>query len=501
MKRMKWMSLVLAVSISAGFLVGCGQGEHSKAPAGTTDTSSANLSTGVGEIEEITFVTNSSSNNVFAGDNEALNQAAIDYVEKQTGIRLNVIAIPHNSYQEKINLMLSSGDAIDVFLLQNAREFASMNIRRGYMADITEFINSSDNLSRVEKSYYDALSHEGKIYGIPMLSPANQILYVRKDILDKYDVKVPLNTDEFYTEFKKLADQGVVPLCLPKWINNIQFFFNSFDAWRGLRLSADGKWVDGFCTPEMKEALEYMRLLYKDGILDQEFITNENAKMREKYISGSAACCLYWGHWYTSAIMEPKTLNPEAESVAITALAGPEGQKGGALNQSIQDAYAVYAKSNKKEAAVKVLDWLTASPEGVMLSSVGVEGVHYSFNENGEIEMTKASQDVGFPLSTVPLLSSIIPEGVEVSLPAELQDAYNQNKELMPSIYKNMGPWYKVPAGLSDTYDKIEASYLAKLDEFITDAILNGDIEKVMEDYEAYWNSIDGDAILAELNK
>jgi len=506
MRNKKWLALAMASVMSMSVLAGCQSDVKETTAAATTKAAAATKEAVAteapkAEVTELTFVTNADSSNVLAGNNAELNQAAIDYVESELGIKLNVVSVPHESYQEKLNLMLNAGDEIDVFLVQSVKEYGSMNIRRGYAADITELVQSSDSLSRVNSDFYELLSSDGKIYGVPQLAPNDQIIYVRKDILDQYGVKIPTTTDELYTEFKKLADQGIIPLCMPKWMNNFQFYYNSFDAWRGLKPDANGKWVDGFNTPEMREALEYLHLLYTDGILDMEFITNENSTMREKFYGGSTASCLYWTTWYAEAMMEFDKMGVKPEIVAVPALAGPNGQKGGTLNQGVSDGYMVHAKSEKKEVAVKFLNWLTATPEGNLFCAAGVEGVHHTLNGSGELEMTQASTDAGFALGSNILLGTISPDSLDVKLTADMDAPMKENLEFVPEVYAQSGPLYDVPVGVCEAYDKIKASYQEKMNEFAANAILNGDIEGVMKDYESYWKSIDGDAILAELNK
>ena len=75
-------------------------------------------------------------------------------------------------------------------------------------------------------------------------------------------------TEEFRREMAKFVGTGVVPFCFPKWVDNFQYFYNSFGAWGGVYLK-DGKYIDGFQTPEMEAALSYLRQLYVDGILNQ----------------------------------------------------------------------------------------------------------------------------------------------------------------------------------------------------------------------------------------
>jgi putative aldouronate transport system substrate-binding protein len=65
---------------------------------------------------------------------------------------------------------------------------------------------------------------------------------------------------------------------------------NSFGAYAGIYKNADGIYVDGMQEPQMVDALNYLRDLYTNGILDPEFITTENATMSEYVYTAKAAC-------------------------------------------------------------------------------------------------------------------------------------------------------------------------------------------------------------------
>ena len=485
MRNKKWLALMLASVMSMSVLAGCqNQGEKPAVSNGN-------------EVKEITVVFDAEPSSVFAGNSAELNQATLDYVEETLGIRVNVLSIPHESYQEKLNLMLNAGDSIDAFYIQSVKEYGPMNIRRGFAADITEYIQASDELSRVNPSFFSQLTSGDKIYGVPTAAPNDQVLWIRKDILDQYGAKVPTTTDELYTELKKLADSDIIPLCMPKWMNNFQFYYNAFDAWRGLRVLEDGTWVDGFNTPEMRDALEYLNMLYTDGIMDMEFITTENSTMREKMFNSTAASCLYWGNWYAGAISQ--FLDQDIELVCVPSLIGPDGHEGGTLNQGVSNAYMVHAKSDDIDAAATFVTWLTGSVEGARLTSIGVEGAHYTVNANGEYEATQAAIDAGFSISSG--IGAMCPDPLDIKLPADQAAPIEKNQEFLVETYAKSGPLYEVPVGVCDAYDKISASYIEKMNEIAANAIITGDIDGAMKEYEAYWKSIDGDGILAELNK
>ena len=66
----------------------------------------------------------------------------------------------------------------------------------------------------------------------------------------------------------KLNGTGIIPFSFPKWIDNFQFFMNSFGAYAGIYKNADGVYVDGMQEEQMVDALAYLRELYTSGVMD-----------------------------------------------------------------------------------------------------------------------------------------------------------------------------------------------------------------------------------------
>ena len=71
------------------------------------------------------------------------------------------------------------------------------------------------------------------------------------------------------------ADKKMIPFCFPKFIDNFQFFYNSFGTYGNI-YPKDGKYIDGFNTPQAKEALLYIKKLYDDPIITLEKVRNQH---------------------------------------------------------------------------------------------------------------------------------------------------------------------------------------------------------------------------------
>jgi putative aldouronate transport system substrate-binding protein len=492
MKKIKLLSIILSVCMSTTIILsGCGKkAEETKA----TENSAA-------EKKPAELKLCISPMNFGNSTDQTYIDEVKKVIEEKTNTKLELTVPPHNTYPDKLNVLMMSGDIPDVFLVQSATTNIPSYAAKGSLLALDDLIKKNTTLSQYDTSLFSSLKSQGKIYGIPLARPQTQVILARKDILDANGAKVPTTTDEFYNEMKKLVSTGIVPLTFPKWVGNFQYFYDSFGAYYGFAQNESGKWYDGFNTQEMKDSLTYLAKLYKDGILDKEFSTNENAKMREKQWAGKAASSVYWTSYLMTYDLESKKQDPNASNIVIPMLKGPSG-KGGAMNAGVTDAMAVSAKSKNPEAAVSVAAWLGGTMEGFVTQRNGVKGKHYTIGADGVAVTTPEAEKTGYKFDAGTILSTYAKGTPEFKFDAASQKAYEANLKAFDEVDKVTGPKYSVPSGKSDLYDKNQASYGKKLDELSTKVIMGSmDLNSMYKEYETFFKSITGDKILEELNK
>ena len=77
--------------------------------------------------------------------------------------------------------------------------------------------------------------------------------------------------------------------------------------------NADGEIVYGSLTEETKEALGYLRELYKQGILDPDFALRAQNNIRDLVVNGK--CGAFFGLWWTpnNPLMDEYRKNKETD--------------------------------------------------------------------------------------------------------------------------------------------------------------------------------------------
>jgi putative aldouronate transport system substrate-binding protein len=425
-------------------------------------------------------------------------------MENSNNIEIELIAPNHDNYNESLDKMVASGDIPDIYLLRRAMNMLQLYTVKGYTKDITELVEKDDNIQKtINKTYIDYMRVNGQIHGVPKYQPSTKVIWLRKDIIQEDDIKLSETptTDEFLTEMKKIAHKDIIPFSFTKFLDNLAFFYNAFNASGGIDKKANGEYYDGFNAPEARQALSYMRTLYKEGIWDKEYATNENIIVRNKLILGKCAANIDYVNRYIYYMSEGGAKNSSFDLQPIYMLKGPKGGQGN-LNEGIQDALLVSSKCKNPEAAVSLLSWMTTSEAYAKMNIVGIEGKHYTV-ENGVIKSTEAAKASGYKAAATNFTIThkrVTDFGFKWD---PITEKYMPKQEsIAKENSKYTGPNTIIPGGISPLYDNNAVAYNEKVQKLASRVIMGTiSIENCYKEYKEFWNSIKGDEMLAELNK
>ena len=129
--------------------------------------------------------------------------------EALTGIKLITEVYPEDQFRAKTLVELTSGaSSIDVFMSMPAQEGLKY-MRAGWLQPVDEFLKDASltspdyNWNDFLDKTRDAMMVEGRLVG-PPIQVENAALMYRKDIFQKYNVKVPTTLDELEAAIKTL---------------------------------------------------------------------------------------------------------------------------------------------------------------------------------------------------------------------------------------------------------------------------------------------------------
>lgn len=328
----------------------------------------------------------------------------IEQIEEATGVKIEWIMPPINSYQESLNLMIADGNYPDLIQMPSTTSPAYINaVEGGILLPLDELLGSYQNLTEyIDPVSYAALraSAGGTLYGIPRNTLVRQDGFiVRKDWLDKLNIILPedglVTLEEFYDILYAFTyddpdgngKQDTYGLIDNSNNGNLVPFIPYAFGCRGWQVHGDSYLNEAECLEHdyYKQALSYTAKLWADGVIDPTWPNSIGNAFRDRFYTGAAGVARFFGGWISTYEPALKANFPEAEVAYIAGIKDENGlcQAGSGFGGNIYSFYTLTASAKGKEDAVlRVLDYLL-SDEGWDLMNYGVKGLHWEEDENG----------------------------------------------------------------------------------------------------------------------
>lgn len=343
---------------------------------------------------------------------------------EDTGVEFDWQSIPGEGAQEKINLMLASGEDLpDAFW--NFGDGKSGNIVVQY-ADQDVFLPTEGlineympNLKKIldDHPQYRAeiTAPNGHTYGFPYIEEMYGLvltggpLLINKTWLDQVGKEVPTTVDEWVDCLKAFRDGGDLngngeadEIPMATWFGATDSFgsYNMFyrftgtfgcaDSYCGSNAYADHlRLIDGKVTfTAMDEAFrktaEFFNMLYNENLIwNGSFEADESASYKTSLIKEDVARIGCFGTWTDQEITN---LDVHDEYVPLPRLEGEAGKMGFANNYSeLQDSSdtAITTTCKFPHVIARFVDYMVGDPAISIQSNWGAEGYNYKLDENG----------------------------------------------------------------------------------------------------------------------
>ncbi len=134
---------------------------------------------------------------------------AIPQFEEESGLTVELTQLGEDQLSAQYNVQLNAGtDEIDVMMyrpLQEGKLFA----QNGYLADLTERVGSTSewNWDDFQQGPVDSTTYEDQVVGVPTITE-REVLYYRKDLLEKAGLEVPQTLEELEAAAKQIKEQN-----------------------------------------------------------------------------------------------------------------------------------------------------------------------------------------------------------------------------------------------------------------------------------------------------
>ncbi len=397
MKKSKILSLLLALVFTVSMLAGCGGDSNTTSVTENEDV--LKLDGYLASADPLTL-----SIHLHFGTN-IMDDSWYWNVEgaKATNITLHGTASKTSSdSNQEFNTMLVGDVLPDIIhgtsaqLLDAGKDGALIPLQdlvKKYAPNIQAAFDKSPG------AYEGSVDTDGNLYYIPVIySEKGPTMgwFVRQDWLDKLGLEHPTTKDEYYNMLKAFKEQDPngngkndeIP-----YLDRHNSVINLVQLWDVSKSNFDVDSEGNVYSPKMTEgyktAIGELSKWYAEGLIDQEIFSRQNP--RETLLNNDIGGALvdWFSSTYAFNVSAPKLI----EGFHISVMEPPANTNGTQKNYNTRPLLAGYgwgiSKDNKYVAeTMRYFDYWY-SEEGSLLKTMGVEGEHWNYTENGEMEFSE----------------------------------------------------------------------------------------------------------------
>ena len=409
--KKKVVAMVLAGTMIAGILSGCGGDGGANQSTGSQNTATQ---TPVSD-EKIDVLNQSEKMKLSVVCLQGYTQPDSEmekWMEERYNLDIEVIALPGwSDATAKITLLM--GDETqrpDIIWWWNMEDDFTKWVDAGLLVDVAPYMDKYT----VMRDYYNSIdpgvlfyasNEDGAMYRIPgdVAEPACEVLWIRQDWLDNLNLEVPTTLDELEAcmyaftnddpdgngidDTYGLSGDGSDFRSFWPWIQGC----GEGKGWMEFIKDDDGSYVYGAATEDCKTWLGRVAKLYADGVIKSNMITDTDRD--EEMANGGFGVTYSWVTWNnpSSGTMQSfYASNPGAKWVPIDMVKGDNDHPQD--NPASIGAWCYFGITNvcsDPERAYAIFDDM-AQPENYLHKRFGVEGRDYIDNGDGSYEIIHA---------------------------------------------------------------------------------------------------------------
>lgn len=497
---LKSAAVASAMAIAAGTLAGCGGDSKDNAASPAASQPAAGASAQASTAPKAPFKMSlmlTSYNPEFLDTNGEI----FKKLEERTNTKLTLTWIPSSTYPDKLSATVASGELPSAVLVLNQKLPYIVNaVRSGMFWEVGPYLKDYPNLSKMNKIALDAISIDGKVYGLYRERDlARDGVMLRKDWLDNVGMQVPKTIDDFYKVLKAFVnndpDKNGKPDTIGMAESQVSGSWRSMLVWHGGPADweiKDGKASPAHLSPAYKETMKFYKKLYSEKLINLDFAVVKDGK---QLINGNKA-----GAWVANmndgqGIEEAvKKVVPTGSLTMTNALEGPAGARsaGGSGSYGL---FMIPKTSVKTEADLKsVLNFFDKLCDEDMQNMVvnGLEGRQYKIENGNYVKTTDSKMLVEYGMGDSSQLAVLRDKVKSYGGPLfQLRDEmYKKNASIAVAN--------PLQSFVSDTYSE-KGSELDKIIEDARIKFIMGETDEAGFDAAvAKWKKDGGDKIIEE---
>ncbi len=336
-------------------------------------------------------------------------------LKKRTNVAFTTIEVPLSDYNNKRAQIVGTGDA--PFIIPKTYPGQEQPfVAAGTVLAVSDYIHLMPHFTaKIDKWNLDAdldtlRQADGKFYLLPGVHEdvwVDYTLAIRADIFQKHKIAIPKTWDDVYSALKAL--KAAYPESYPfserynqspptEPAGNLFSLLGSAYKVDSLGWSSRSttwdyeakKYILTGSSAGLKQVLEYLNKLVKEGLLDPASFSQSDEQAREKLTRGKSFVISANGQALVNDYKRDLATVPGARMVKIPVPIGPRGEV--KTGSRLENGIMITKKARDSQnfvAMLQFIDWLWYADAGNEFAKWGVEGVTYTKDESGKRKLAK----------------------------------------------------------------------------------------------------------------
>lgn len=415
MKKRKMVRFFLiSTAAFSTLLAGCSGGTTSESNSPANGATAGGAGAASRDLPKVYFYSNNGTlaNEAPQGSDPERLEEMKQLIRDKVGIDPVAIVPPKGTEVEKLNLLLSSSEKVDLFQAK-WDDYAT----KGAIVPLNDLLDKyGPNIKKVFSAddWRSVTDKDGKIWGIPASRAyVAYPTYVRTDWLRKLNLSMPKTLDELEAVLKAFKEKDPdgngqadsIPLATD--LKSLRYgmlggFIDGPNGYSNWIDPADNKVKPVELNPGYKDFLTKMADWYQKGYIDKEAFTKDDAPTLLKTNKVGAVV-----KWYSRVTLNQPKLKesfPEMDYLDADGITGPKGKLQTVTNLT-SDALLISKKAEHPEAAIKFIDWTYQDISNWLTAVRGVEGKDWKWANKDKLiyETIKVDKKYGAEFGNVQL--------------------------------------------------------------------------------------------------
>jgi len=412
----KTISGLAALAIILGSLAGC---SGSSGSSGSTGSSAASGSSGAGSSSAATEPSSNFNKEGMPIVNEKVELSVFQYcrdadeipwdnlwyyqnLEEQTNVHVNLDVVIDSDWDTKLNLMLASGEYNDIVMSHKTVNYEEHGVNQGIYIPLDDLIDQymptyKERVAQDPSLVRGLVASDGKTYTLGGITAQDihcgNMLFINKTWLKNLNLEKPKTLDELTEVLRAFKAQDANGNGDPNdeipyettfddfYKMSLSFFGVPENAELWVSIDDDAKVRLNASMDAYREAMEWMHMIYSEGLVEQEVLTIEGNASSDKIKSGLAGFIPRW-RLLNHSIDEVK------DDFELIIPVNAEGHQA-KMPTTMEVAAPIVTITNQCKNPEIAARWLDKQLETQTAFEMyyGPEGTTWFYNDNGKVEL------------------------------------------------------------------------------------------------------------------